>query len=107
MDKLHKPVTVCTVCRKPGPPGQTVEAVNRGCATVYIEAGKQERCRGIMRAAIGEHDWAECPGCDATGRETTTSKRCSICDGMGWIFATFLALVSEFEGPADRIHAQS
>jgi hypothetical protein len=82
MDKLHLPVTVCTVCHTPG---HIIAAAGQR-SRVYKRNGKQERCQGVMQSAIGVKDWGECPSCNATGWEGATSQRCTQCDGAGWIF---------------------
>ena len=83
MDKLRVPVTVCTVYHSPG---HNIAASNGQCPKVYNYNGKQNRCRGIMGSAIGVDDWMECPSCGATGSETLTGKRCTQCEGEGWLF---------------------
>jgi hypothetical protein len=83
MDRLHAPVTVCTVCHAPG---HIIAAVSQRCSRVYKRNGKQDRCQGVMQSAIGVMDWGECPSCNATGWEGALSKRCTQCDSAGWIF---------------------
>jgi hypothetical protein len=83
MDKLYVPVTVCTVCHTPG---NNIAAVSERCSRVYKRDEKQDRCQGVMQSALDVKDWRECPSCNATGWEGGLSKRCTQCDGGGWIF---------------------
>jgi hypothetical protein len=84
MEKLRPPVAICTVCRKPG---YNTAYIGQPCGQVYTRNRKQKRCRGVMQSAWGAKDWSECPTCNATGWEEPMSKRCTQCDGAGWIFA--------------------
>jgi len=74
MEKLLKPVTTCTNCAAPG--------YNITIATV----GRCRRpgCKGTIKSAIGENDWAKCPSCAAKGWEGNNMR--SQCGGFGWLF---------------------
>lgn len=75
--KQPQPVAVCTKC---GAYSRRVEVINQQCS----ERPGGKRCKGVWGSALNYNDWAECPTCEATGREA--GNRCSQCDGFGWIY---------------------
>lgn len=83
MEKRQKPVTICTVCRKPG---YNTLAVGMQCPQFHKVDYKRDRCIGAMQSAVGENDWAKCPWCDTTGEDDPQQVRCSACGGAGWFF---------------------
>ena len=77
MTKQRLPVGVCTRC---GKPTREVEAINQRCANQAFLFTRRERCKGLVRSAVGEHDWAECAGCGGTG-VSGSGARCGQCGG--------------------------
>jgi len=76
-EKLSPPVAICTACHSCS---MNPNAINERCGNRF----NGKRCQGVLRSAISNGDWKECPTCMASGKEGQS--RCSQCEGFGWIY---------------------
>lgn len=76
--KLDRPVGVCPRC---GAVVRSFDQLRKKCARPRPSGGK---CPGIIRSALAEDEWSECPSCLATGH--TDDRVCGRCNGEGWIY---------------------
>jgi hypothetical protein len=69
--KRPTPVAVCNRC---GKASYSATLINQQC----VQRINREQCKGIIKSAVGEQDWAECRACAGEG--------CAECRRVGWLF---------------------
>lgn len=78
-EKLARPVGICPRCRAVV---RSFDEIGKKCGRPLAYAAK---CPGVIRSALAQDEWSECPSCQATGRADDGT--CAQCGGAGWIFA--------------------
>ena len=74
LDKLHKPLAVCSVCSALS---NAHEQLNQRCHGTF----NGRRCYGVMRSGVSAL-WDECESCHATGKVGPLP--CRECESFGW-----------------------